>query len=662
GAGLRRDNLVGQGGRALRQGSGDRVREAFAFQNIAALYHETGEVEAALDHYHRALSGFARSRNTAQISRTASNLANLYLFLGDLDRADTLNAHARRAAEEVSDPYLLGYATMVAAGIHRARARGAEARRSYAEALDLFESIDSPRYALETRLSMASLACETGDLRTAREVLEVVSVEMRERQFPGTAPAYHLVSAEVELAAGDTLGASRSLARARDLLLEAPDLEGPVRLYHLMGNLREALGDESGADANRARAQRLLDELVARVPKDYREFFLSLPQRRAVLEGVGVKEITPARVRQALSLETGDPRRPSPRVRKEQRHAGIIGSNAKLQKVLSLIDRAAAVTQPVLIRGPSGCGKELIADALHRASPRRDGPFIKVNCAAMHEELLLSELFGHEKGAFTGAHQARKGRFELADGGTLFLDEIGDISPKVQVALLRVMQQREFERVGGTRTLRVDVRVICATNRNLEEMIGRGAFREDLYYRLKGIMLEVPSLRERMDDLPQLVEHFLQRCAEERGEARRCISPNVMEAFTRYSWPGNVRELEQVVQSVSLFAQGERIEIEDLDQHPEILGAARGNETEPLPDLQQEPKEPEPEPDFFQLVRSSGLSLKDLKREVEESCIRRALEESGGNIAEAARLLGMKRSRLSQIVNADERLKELASR
>jgi DNA-binding NtrC family response regulator/tetratricopeptide (TPR) repeat protein len=649
---------------ALRQGSGDRTREAFALQNIAALYHETGEIAAALDHYHRALSAFTRCRNAAQVSRTACNLANLYLFLGDLDRAASLSDHARALADEVCDPYLQGYAAMVCGDLARARGERSTARRQYELALDHLARIDSPRYTLETRLALAGLACEEGDLRHARAHLEAVSSVLRDRQFTGLGPTYHLVGAEVHLSAGETDAAARSLARARDLLLDAPDLEGPVRLYFLMGRLREALGDESGADANLARAQRLLDELSARVPASHRNLFVSLPRRRAVLDAAGGREITPARIRRALSLEdAASPPRPGPDADALEA-SGIIGRNARLRRVLSLIDRVAGVSQPVLIRGPSGSGKELIADAIHRAGPRRDRPFLKINCAAMHEELLLSELFGHEKGAFTGAHQARKGRFELADGGTLFLDEIGDVSPKVQVALLRVLQQQEFERVGGNKTLRVDVRVICATNRNLEEMIAGGDFREDLYYRLKGVMLEVPSLGERLDDLPELVEHFLQKAATERSEPRRRLAPEVMNVLSAYPWPGNIRELEHVIQSLSLFARGETIEVADLEHHPELL-AGQAHRVTPetgSPVVQTPTDDGEAPPDFFGLARSTGLSLKDLKREVEVQCIRRALEEADGNISEAARLLGMKRSRLSQIVNADDALKALAAR
>jgi transcriptional regulator with GAF, ATPase, and Fis domain len=302
---------------------------------------------------------------------------------------------------------------------------------------------------------------------------------------------------------------------------------------------------------------------------------------------------------------------------------------------------------------------------------------VKVNCAAMVEELLLSELFGHEKGAFTGAVRERKGRFELADGGTLFLDEIGDISPKCQVALLRVLQEREFERVGGTKTLKVDVRVICATNRDLETLIAQGRFRQDLYYRLKGVMLELPPLRGRPEDLAVLAGHFLQRVARERSETPKQLSQDALDLLLRHDWPGNVRELENVLASAAIFADGGLITPEAFGHIAELAALTTG---EPAPSPQPvalaapvdslpraerpkvpvEPSRGERELDFYELVRKRDVSLKDLRHEVEVQCIRRALEEAKGNISEAARLLKMKRSRLSQIVNSEPELKGVA--
>jgi DNA-binding NtrC family response regulator len=321
-----------------------------------------------------------------------------------------------------------------------------------------------------------------------------------------------------------------------------------------------------------------------------------------------------------------------------------------------MVERVAPHDSLVLIRGESGTGKELVAEAIHDASPRRGRPFVKVNCGALVESLLLSELFGHERGAFTGALQRRKGRFELADGGTLFLDEIGDISPQTQVALLRVLQTHEFERVGGTQPVRVDVRIVCATNRDLEAMVAAGRFREDLYYRLKGIEIDLPPLRARAEDIPDLVRHFLAHIAEERHTAAKDVTPAAMDALARYAWPGNIRELENVVRSVTLFADGPAIEARDL---VEYVGAPRvGSISAPLVPVapaaaQTAPAGPRPDSsqgDVYAWAVQNGVSLRDLKRKIELDCITQALAECGGNITRAAERLGMKRPRLSQLL------------
>jgi transcriptional regulator with GAF, ATPase, and Fis domain len=266
---------------------------------------------------------------------------------------------------------------------------------------------------------------------------------------------------------------------------------------------------------------------------------------------------------------------------------------------------------------------------------------VKVNCGALVENLLLSELFGHERGAFTGATQRRLGRFELADGGTIFLDEIGDISPKTQVALLRVLQDQSFERVGGTTSVAVDVRIICATNRNLQEMVANGQFREDLYYRLKGVQIDLPALRDRTDDIPLLAKHFLDVIGSERGACPQDLGPDARRLLCRYGWPGNVRELENVLRSVSLFAEGALLEAKHFADYPELQRCAQAV-APPVPgDLGQ---------DAYTELRSRKISLRDLKKQLENDCIQRALADTEGNITRAADLLGMKRPRLSQLV------------
>jgi len=254
----------------------------------------------------------------------------------------------------------------------------------------------------------------------------------------------------------------------------------------------------------------------------------------------------------------------------------VVGSSPRMQQVFKVVSQVAPSRATVLLTGESGTGKELVAAAIHHRSPRAGGPFVRLHCAALAESLLESELFGHEKGAFTGADRRREGRFEQANGGTLFLDEIGEISPSTQVKLLRVLQEHEFERVGGNETIQVDTRVIAATNRDLRAMVAEGSFREDLYYRLNVINIALPSLRERSSDIPALATHFLRRFAAENGKKVERISDAALARLVGYSWPGNVRELENVIERAVVLAENGVVEPAHLPT--EVLPAPVGGE------------------------------------------------------------------------------------
>lgn len=299
----------------------------------------------------------------------------------------------------------------------------------------------------------------------------------------------------------------------------------------------------------------------------------------------------------------------------------IVGRSPRMEEVFSLVRKSAETDSTVLIYGESGTGKELVARAIHYNSARKDKPFIKVNCAALTETLLESELFGHEKGAFTGAIRTRKGRFELADSGTLFLDEIGELSPNLQVKLLRVLQEREFERVGGEVTLTVDTRLIAATNQDLQRAIKNGRFREDLYYRLHIIPIVLPPLRERRDDIPLLADFFIKRLEKELGKTGRRITPEAMAFLQAYDWPGNVRELENVIERALVLSSGTELTISDfsmLDIHSRLPSLS-------LEDIEQQ-------------------GLETALEKIEKNLIELALQKAQGNKSEAARLLGVKTS------------------
>ncbi|MGH7565359.1 MAG: sigma-54-dependent transcriptional regulator [Gemmatimonadota bacterium] len=312
-----------------------------------------------------------------------------------------------------------------------------------------------------------------------------------------------------------------------------------------------------------------------------------------------------------------------------EHHFGeIVGRSAAMRGIYESIRKVAEATSSVYVYGESGTGKELIARAIHRESARRDGPFVKVNCSALAEGLLESELFGHEKGAFTGAIRERKGRFELAHEGTLFLDEISDIPLSTQVKLLRVLQEKEIERVGGERTITVDVRIISATNRDLAPMVEQGQFREDLFYRLHIIPIEVPPLRERREDILPLVTHFIQTIGAEMAKAVTGVSDEAMELLMRYDWPGNIRELENMIERAIVLCEAERLEVHLFPiNERRVPRASPGAATLSVPPV-------------------GAITLDNALERIERAMIEDALEKSGGVKTKTAELLGIKTSAL----------------
>ena len=302
----------------------------------------------------------------------------------------------------------------------------------------------------------------------------------------------------------------------------------------------------------------------------------------------------------------------------------IIGASPTMQEVFETIRQAAPSRATVLIQGESGTGKELVARALHQLSPRREGPFVPVHCAALAPTLLESELFGHEKGAFTGATERRRGRFELADGGTLFLDEIGEIDPSLQVKILRVLEERKFERVGGTETIHVDVRLVAATNRDLRARVAEGTFREDLFYRLYVVNLTLPPLRDRTGDVVLLAQHYLRTLAEENGKKPLAISPEAMDVLQAYAWPGNVRELRNVIERMVVLGSGTRLTVADLPAAVRDGGVGG-----------------------LAIASRSGRVLRDAERQL----IAAALRRHGDNRTKAAQDLGISRRTLHRKLN-----------
>jgi DNA-binding NtrC family response regulator len=312
----------------------------------------------------------------------------------------------------------------------------------------------------------------------------------------------------------------------------------------------------------------------------------------------------------------------------------LLGNSSAMQRVRAMVEKVAETDATVLVRGESGTGKELVARELHeRSTHRRRGAFVAVNCAALPSELIESELFGHEKGAFTGASARRRGKFEQADGGTLFLDEIGDMSANVQAKLLRALEERRIERLGGNESIPVDVRIVSATHRPLEQEIEKGNFRADLFYRLQVVTVEIAPLRERREDIPALAETFARQAAERYGLPARVITPPALRRLVEYHWPGNVRELRNAVERALILAEGDELTAKDL---PEEIGAGS-----------RQPKEPSAQPsESGALAVPFTSDFREDRREFERRYIARCLEESGGNVTRAAAILGMHRQSL----------------
>ncbi|MCH7567099.1 MAG: sigma-54-dependent Fis family transcriptional regulator [Nitrospirae bacterium] len=372
-----------------------------------------------------------------------------------------------------------------------------------------------------------------------------------------------------------------------DLLkaVRAVNPETPVIVVTAYGSIETAVSAIKAGATDYLTKPLNLDELLHRIEK-VRE------HHRLVLENRDLRE------------ELGE----------RHRIEGIIGESGRMLEVFSLVRRVAPSEATVLIRGESGTGKELIAKAIHFASPRASGPLVKVNCAALPETLLESELFGHEKGAFTGAFVTRKGRFEVASGGTIFLDEIGDLPTHLQAKLLRVLQEREFERVGSSKPISIDVRILAATHRDLERLLKAGQFRDDLYYRLNVVTIVLPPLRERRQDLPLFMDHLLRVFAEKNGKKIRGFTSEAREALLRYDYPGNVRELENIIERASVITRND------------VIGRA---------DLPISIQEPEVE------VSNSETDLPVVVERLERRMIREALARSGGVQTRAAEQLGI---------------------
>jgi len=586
-----------------------------AHKNFAVVRQLEGEWEEALRHAQRALGLLGGLGHASLVARLSFNTADLHRSLGDPYRALRLCAHAREQAQSALEPAVDGEGLQVEAAAHVELGNLEAARQAYAAALRIAETLGHDASRNEALLGLAALDLDAGDDESASQRLEALGVSSSAR-----------ATARVALLSARLGEGEERIPLARLAVESARETHDPLMEQRARLELALALADNglSGRAREELSVLRRREvELARRVPEPLRALFAErgLARRLALAERRVAERPEPS--------ET------------ESASRAMVGTSKPMRELRAWIERVGPTDSTVLVTGESGTGKELVAEALHMASPRRDAPFVRVNCAALVDELLSSELFGHERGAFTGADRQKKGRFELANGGTILLDEIGDISPRMQAALLRVLQERTFERVGGTKTLTVDVRVIAATHRDLKELVREGLFREDLYYRLSGITVRVPSLRERREDLPALSRHLLGKISSDLGGEVKTLAPDALELLARRDWPGNVRELENALRSVAVLSPSGLLTADDFVEH-----APARPSTSPPP-----PSDASLGALAYERVKDGDGSIYDLRKRIERELIERALEESGGNISRAAELLGMKRPRLSKLVN-----------
>ena len=681
---------------------GDPPTVAFARMTMGALHHQRGQIGSAIDAYRECRALFRRLGNRTQLARALHNLGGLYLVCGDFARAKAYNDEAFRLAQQSGVGRILALATVVD-GLLLAEMGDVEAGEHRLREGMLQQTRSGGERAVEAMVELAEFQLKWRSVDDAAQTIIEVERGLQDHDSP-------LLRARADLLRGRTLTAAGDesawviLRRARDAFMK---LDRPlfVRDGELaLARCALAHGHREAAKLHACAALAAQTEVADTLPTELRPVFEAtnaqqeVLQIRAAIEGASGRE-APASASMnepaampSPSAETAVGTRPlrngeapNGTLRPNGRYDNIIGHSEKLRRVFHILDRIADSEGTVLIQGESGTGKELIAEAVHQNSPRASGPFVKLNCAALVESLLLSELFGHERGSFTGAHERKIGRFESAAGGTLFLDEIGDMSPKTQVALLRVLQEREFERVGGARPIRVDARIVFATNRDLAAMVKTGTFREDLYYRLKGISVELPPLRDRIDDVQPLAHHFLMRYAAENGSAPKRLSEPSILLLQQYDWPGNIRELENIIRAVALFAEHDVIEPRDFDEYRDLFHHANGSPNNAIPPttgpvLKHDAARPiyqsaaptpaspsdavrpveEIEGDLLMAVFQQGVGLPELKKRLQDQAIARALTLTQGNITRAAEMLGMRRPRLSQIINASPSLKTLA--
>ncbi|MEC7526067.1 MAG: sigma 54-interacting transcriptional regulator [Myxococcota bacterium] len=637
---------------AVAEGRGDVRFRMRSLNNMALIRMSQGRLDDARGLLHRVVQLAAGQGAALHRAIALENIGVVDRLEGRFAEAIASYRAAARVLKAYEDQGLLVRVTTNLAEAHATLGCTRRAQEILALTASWRADGDRPERRADRLAIEADVAEQIGDIATAQRLSEEVLALARAAGYRRTEVLVTLRLARYRIAKGDTPGATamlnglepdgsrnasrlallrsclepdteQAIRRARHALRLARDGGDPLLELRALVRLTSCLlasGARLEAEKRVTEAQTLIRRLELATPPDLREGFRTL---EPVLD-----------VQRLMERTTATPEEEAPKA--EPRHLErLIGSSRAIEDVRAWVQRVGPSATTVLLTGESGTGKELVASALHDLSRRRGQPFVSVNCGAIVDTLLLSELFGHEQGAFTGATRRKRGRFELADGGTLFLDEVGEMSPSTQSALLRVLQERAFERVGGTETITVDVRVVAATNRDLESMVEEGRFRADLYYRLRALHLHLPPLRHRPGDVPEIARALLRR---EHGDSV-VLAPEATELLEQHDWPGNVRELQNVLRAVTVLAQSSVLGRRELERHaPVLVGRPPGPKTGDLSDL------------YYDALQRRG-SIYEIRKDLERAAVERALQETNGNISRAAALLGMKRPRLSQLAS-----------
>jgi transcriptional regulator with GAF, ATPase, and Fis domain len=659
--------------------------------NLGMALQRVDEYGAAMERYRDAMRAAQQSGDRWSYGVAAYNLGGLFRYIGALEHVEKIARHLKSRQDADEQSYLGLLPVVLEANLHLTRGdyqQMLEVTRSWTDVAD-----NTPVHGLATRVVARTIVAhaEIGQVDEAQRLADELAANESSAVYQPVLDGLIKVGRSTIAVAREDWDAAVELGReASEAMAEQSMGDSAIRAALAQIRGLEELGRTEEAQSVSEKWLRELRERAEHVPGEHREDFFQVDLHRRLIRSVqrlqgqvppeidSYVEYNSANDETIQASDDGDWRTDAAFRQWRSQFDNIVGQDERLLRLFRRIEQVADSESPVLIQGESGTGKELVAEAIHeQADDDGEMPFVKVNCGAFVDNLLLSELFGHEKGAFTGAVEDRTGRFERADGGIIFLDEIGEISQKAQVALLRVLQEGEFEPVGGNETREVDVRVVCATNRDLEAMVDEGTFRLDLYYRLKGVVLDLPPLRERRADIPLLVRHFADQFAD--GEAKE-FSQQALEFLAAYSWPGNVRELQNFVRSVLLFVDGSTVDIEHIQEFSDFF--SEGEVDMDLPEIEfHRPLEEfaievdtataeadeaaevveigDPREALIEEIIDEGLSVSDIKEHIEFESIRRALTKTGGNITRAAEILQMTRPRLSQIVNGDEDLKAL---